>query len=67
MSDRDLNRAIAQATGESIDTIASLGFVELHHIPYEREPLTVDWDQRDVERNVAVIPQRRHRRRATAA
>ena len=31
----------------------------------KREPLTMDWDEHDADRNVAVIPQRR--RRATAA
>lgn len=28
MTQRDLNRAIARATGEDIDTIAQMGFVE---------------------------------------
>ncbi len=65
MSQRDLNRAISKATGESIDMIAGMGFVELTPIPFEREPLIVDWDEPDLEHNVAVIPQRR--RRMTAA
>ena len=74
MSQRDLNRAIAQATGEDISMIAGMGFVELTAIPIEREPHIMDiesephimnWDDYDLEVNVAVIPQRR--RRATAA
>ena len=65
MSQRELNRAISNATGEDIATIAGMGFVELTAIPIEREPRVLDWDEYDFERNVAVIPQRR--RRATAA
>jgi len=65
MSQRDLNRAISKATGEDIATIAGMGFVELTPFPVGREPLAMDWDEHDLDRNVAVIPQRR--RRATAA
>ncbi len=61
MSQRDLNRQISKATGEDIATIAGLGFVELRPIPFEREPLTIDFDQIDLDRNVAVIPQRRRK------
>ena len=66
MSQRELNRQISQATGEDISTIAGMGFVELTPFPIEREPLVVDWDEHDLDRNVAVIPQRR-RRNAVAA
>ena len=65
MSQRDLNRAISQATGEDIATIAGMGFVELTPFPIEREPNVLDWDEYDLEHNVAVIPQRH--RRTTAA
>ena len=61
MSQRDLNRAIAQATGEDISMIAGMGFVELTPFPIEREPLMVDWDEHDLDHNVAIIPQRRRR------
>ncbi len=61
MSQRDLNRAIARATGEDLSTITGIGFVELTAIPFEREPLMVDWDEHDLDHNVAVIPQRRRR------
>ncbi len=50
MNPRTLNRAVAQATGESVSTIASLGFVPLTVGPVEREPLVVDWDQVDEDR-----------------
>jgi hypothetical protein len=47
MTQRELNRAVAHATGESMSTVASLGFVPLTVGPVEREPLVVDWDELD--------------------
>ena len=64
MSQRDLNRAISKATGEDLSTISGMGFVELTAIPFEREPLTMNWDEHDADHNVAVIPQRRRKRAA---
>jgi len=58
MHQREVNRQVATKTGETISTIAALGFVPLTGQPYEREPQTVDWDDLDAERNVAVMPQR---------
>lgn len=51
----DLDRQVAQATGESQATIRSLGFVPLRAVPFERDrrPLVVDWDE---------LEQRRHAR-----
>ena len=57
MTQRDLNRAVARATGESLLTIARLGFVPLGNTPVEREPLVVDWDSRDAG-HVSYLPQR---------
>ncbi len=57
MTQRDLNRAIARATGESLSTICQMGFVTLHRIAVEREPLVVDWDSLDYRRTSA-FPQR---------
>ena len=57
MTQADLNREIAQATGETVATIDHLGFVPLTCGPIEREPLTVDWDELDAER-VAMFAQR---------
>ena len=64
MSQHDLNREISRATGESIGMIAGMGFVELRPIPFEREPLTMDWDEYEADRNVSVIPQRRRQHSA---
>ena len=64
MSQHELNREISRVTGESVSTIAGMGFVELRPIPFEHEPLTMDWDEHDAERTVAVIPQRRRRHSA---
>lgn len=56
MNQRELNREVAKATGETISVIASLGFVPLTPLPHEperdREPLVVDWDKVDAEREV---------------
>ena len=41
MSQHELNREISRATGESVSTIAGMGFVELRPIPFEHEPLTI--------------------------
>jgi hypothetical protein len=55
MNQRELNRAIAAATGESVETIAALGF-NLVEMPEEldleifRSPLVVDWDEVDRRR-----------------
>ena len=57
MTQADLNRAVARATGESVSAIAEMGFVTLTSIPVEREPMVVDWDQLD-EQRVSVFPQR---------
>ena len=60
MTQNDLNRAVAYATGETVRTIADLGFVPLTHGPVEREPQTVDWDEADAERPVLFpLPRRR--------
>ena len=48
MTRRELNREIASQTGESIQTIKSMGFSPLREtIPIEerRKPLVVDWDE----------------------
>ena len=58
MNQRELNREVAKKTGETVSTIAALGFVPLTGQPYEREPLMVDWDELDTERNVDVFSQR---------
>jgi hypothetical protein len=60
MNQRDLDRAVAKATGETVAEISHRGFLPLTPNPVEREPLVVDWDQPD-ERRPAVFPQRPRR------
>ena len=50
MTQAELNREVAQVTGETVATIDHLGFVPLTESPVEREPLTVDWDALDEQR-----------------
>ncbi len=52
MNQRELNREVAKATGETVATIDQLGFVPLEAIPYERDrdPLVVDWETLEQER-----------------
>ena len=50
MTQTELARAVARATGESVRTISRQGFVPLTPVPFEREPQVVDWDELDVTR-----------------
>ncbi len=67
MTQRDINRAVARATGESVRTINNMGFVPLTAGPveHERRPLVIDWDRLHTQRE-SYFPQR-FRRRLTAA
>ena len=50
MTQRELNREIANQTGDSIQTINTIGFSPLRSvIPIEerQEPLIIDWDEVD--------------------
>ena len=58
MSERDLYREVARSTGESMRTIAAMGFMPLEPLPSEQEP-QVDWDDLNSERTVSVMPPRR--------
>lgn len=51
MTQTELDREIALATGESVRTISALGFVPLTSRPYEqdREPLVMDWDEVEMQ------------------
>jgi hypothetical protein len=57
MTQAELNCAVARATGETIDEISQRGFVLLTRGPFDRDPesYTVDWDEYDLRRNVALI------------
>jgi hypothetical protein len=54
MTQAELNREIAAATGESMSTVRHIGFVPLTPVPYERDrdPLTVDWDELEQQRAI---------------
>ena len=55
MTQNELNQEIAFQTGESIQTIQSMGFSPLQHfIPIDElhEPLIIDWDEHDRIRNL---------------
>ena len=54
MTQAEMNREVASATGESVSTISKMGFVPLTPVPFERdrEPLVVDWDQLEKTREV---------------
>ena len=61
MTQNELNRAVARATGESVSLISSMGFVPLSDTPHEheREPQTVDWDKPQQNRCVSLQSRRR--------
>ncbi len=59
MTQRQLDRAVARATGESIATITGMGFVPLRTIAYEREPLVIDWDEHDQDQRITIARPRR--------
>ena len=63
MSQNAVNRAVARATGETVRTIAHLGFgmadqdvVDHDPEPYDSDPESkaIDWDTLDAERAVLV-------------
>ena len=64
MTQRDLNRAVARATGESVDMIERMGFGPLDEDASDLEPKTIDWDANDDAR-LAVQAVRRRRLAAT--
>jgi len=62
MTQRDLNRAVARATGETVHTVAQFGFgpadpgiVDFDPEPSDVEAKIVDWDALD-EQRVALMP-----------
>jgi len=59
MNQRDLNLAVANATGEAVDTIAGWGFSLLDpQIPeLGDEPLALDWDEVE-PRGIGLSPDR---------
>jgi hypothetical protein len=55
MTQRELNRAVARATGEDVEFIDHLGFGPLTVGPVERDPGFVDWDELDADRGLNVF------------
>ncbi len=59
MTQTELNRAVAQKTGEALSTIRAFGFSLL---PIAcPPPLVVDWDELDQQRE-ALLPERQRTR-----
>ena len=64
MTQLELDCAVAEATGETLCEIRRLGFsiadpdeVNFDPEPDCRPPQVVDWDELDLTRNTAVVPQ----------
>ena len=62
MTQTEINRAVALATGESVRTVSELGFsladpdvVEHYSEPCDLEDMIADWDQIQVARNQASL------------
>ena len=70
MNQRELNRAVARATGEDLAEISRRGFsiADPAVIGFDPEPCefaeTIDWDELGNERGVALFPQCRAGHRA---
>ena len=64
MTQRQLERELADATGESLDTIRHRGF-SLVEAP-DLEPLTIDWDEIYPIDRVRYVPRRVKRERLAA-
>ena len=60
MTQRDLNRAVSRATGETVTEISHRGFTRLEPLPAEPavEDLILDWDRAQEEQNVALFRRR---------
>ncbi len=68
MTQRQLNRAVAKATGENIGTIHHMGFsvADPEQVRFDPEPSDVraiedriiDWDRHECRRNVPIVPLR---------
>jgi len=54
MTQADLNRAVAAATGETVKMIARQGFGFVEMPPLERDPLVFDWDDEDARLLAAI-------------
>ncbi|MGE0605941.1 MAG: hypothetical protein AB7O62_02365 [Pirellulales bacterium] len=56
LNQEEFNRAVARATGESVDTITQRGFVLLTASPFEREPRAGDYEEFLTKNPAAELP-----------
>ena len=63
MTQAELNRAVATATGETVYTISELGFsiadpevADFDPEPFDLDPQTIDWDELALQRNTPLVP-----------
>lgn len=56
MTQTELDRAVANATGEEVKTIRRIGFTQQNDTDLEREPMVIDWDQWDAEHRYRLLP-----------
>lgn len=63
MTQSEIDRAVATATGETVHTVSVLGFtiadpeiVEYDPDPCDIEDLIVDWDELDAQYNMPLVP-----------
>lgn len=64
MTQHELNQLVADATGEDLREIRNRGFsladpleVDFDPEPYDLPPQMIDWDEIDLQRNVAIVEQ----------
>ena len=62
MNQRELERELADVTGESLGTIRGMGF-SLVEVP-DPEPQTIDWDEHYATERVGMFPAREYRQLA---
>tara|TARA_Y100001934_G_C11938053_1_gene578927 strand:- start:270 stop:464 length:195 start_codon:yes stop_codon:yes gene_type:complete len=61
MTQKDINAAVAKATGESRNTIAQRGFSLARWIPVEPPICPIDWDYEDSRKTISLLPDRQNR------
>ena len=73
MTQQEIDNAVAEVTGETLCDVRRIGFsiadpleVCFDPEPDDLPPNIIDWDQLELERNYAMYPMRRDRRRWAA-
>jgi len=64
MTQKELNQLVANATGEDIEEVQHRGFsladpaeIDFDPEPFDLPPQIIDWDEVDLQRNVAIVDQ----------